>query len=79
MAAANAFGDKLPILSLEKPKTYGASGTESSYPGATEINKKGWIDGIMLKERVRELDRKFASKRRNVALVIDNCPASPRI
>ena len=34
---------------------------------------------ILFEEWVRELDRKFLSEGRNVALVIDNCPAHPHI
>ena len=34
---------------------------------------------MLFEEWVRELDRKFASEGRNVALVIDNCPAHPHI
>ena len=37
------------------------------------------MDGILFEEWVRELDRKFSSEGRNVALVIDNCPAHPQI
>ena len=33
----------------------------------------------MFEEWVRELDRKFASEGRSIALVIDNCPAHPHI
>ena len=35
------------------------------------------MDGILLEEWIRELDRKFLSEGRNVALVIDSCPAHP--
>ena len=37
------------------------------------------MDGISFEVWVRELDRKFLSEGRNVALVIDNCPAHPHI
>ena len=37
------------------------------------------MDGILFEEWVRELDRKFLSEGRNVALAIDNCPAHPHI
>ena len=47
----------------------------SFYLVATEINKKvGWM-GNCLKGGPRQLDRMFAFEGRNVALVIDNCPA----
>ena len=37
------------------------------------------MDGILFEEWVRELDRKFLSEGRNVALVIDNCPVQQHI
>ena len=37
------------------------------------------MEGILFEEWVRELERKFASEGRNVALVIDNCPGHPQI
>ena len=37
------------------------------------------MDGKLFEKRLRELDRKFAFERRNVALVIDNCPAHSHI
>ena len=42
-------------------------------------SKKSWMGGVLFEEWVRELDRKFSSDGRNVALVIDNCPAYPHI
>ena len=37
--------------------------------------RKSWMDGKLFEEWLRELDRKFAFEGRNVAFVIDNCPA----
>ena len=37
------------------------------------------MDEALFEEWVRELDRKFASEGRSIALVIDNCPAHPHI
>ena len=45
----------------------------------TTLLQKRWMDGMLFEEWVRELDRKFLSEGRNVALVIDNCPAHPHI
>ena len=64
-------------LSLEKPENHAASKTLSFY--LYRHQKKSWADGILFEEWVRELDRKFLSEGRNVALVIDNCPAHPHI
>ena len=37
------------------------------------------MDGALFEESVRELNRKFASERRSIVLVIDNFPAHPYI
>ena len=37
------------------------------------------MDGVLFEEWVRELDRKFEAEGRNIALLIDNCPAHPEI
>ena len=51
----------------------------SFYLVATEIDKKvGWMESC-LKGGPRQLDRMFAFEGRNVAFVIDNCPAHPHI
>ena len=65
-------------LSLEKPENHAASKTLSFYLVDIDI-KRRWMDGILVEEWVRELDRKFLSEGRNVAILIDNCPAHPHI
>ena len=37
------------------------------------------MDRLLFEEWVQELDRKFSSERRSVALVIDHCPAHPHV
>ena len=37
------------------------------------------MDGALFEKWVRELDRKFASEGRSIALVIGNCPTHPHI
>ena len=37
------------------------------------------MDGVLFEEWVREMDKNFVSEGRKVALVIDNCPAHPKI
>ena len=40
---------------------------------------KSWVNGVLFEEWVTEMDRKFASEGRKIALIIDNCPAHPEI
>lgn len=37
------------------------------------------MDELLFEERVRELDQRFSSEGRSVALVEDNCPAHSHI
>ena len=40
---------------------------------------KSWMDGAVFEKWVREMDKKFVSVGRKVALVINNCPAHRQI
>ena len=37
------------------------------------------MDTEFFEEWVKELDRRFKSENRNAVLIVDNCPAYPRI
>ena len=79
MASANAAGDELPMFVIGKARTPHCFKNVKFLPCRYRHQKKSWMDGILFEEWVRELDRKFLSEGRNVALVIDNCPAHPNI
>ena len=70
MAAANAIGDKLPMFVIGRVK---------NPPCRYRNQRKSWMDRKLFEEWLRALDRKFAFEGRNVAFVIDNCPAHPHI
>ena len=38
-----------------------------------------WMDGNFFREWVRQLENKFVAKGRKIVLIIDNCPAHPKI
>ena len=40
---------------------------------------KSWMDGNLFTEWVRQPDNKFVAEGRKIALIIENCPAHPRI
>ena len=37
------------------------------------------MDGVLFEEWIRELDSKFEREGRKVVLIVDNCPAHPRV
>ena len=79
MAAANAMGDKLPMFVIWKAKNPRCFKNVKFLPCCYRNQRKSWMDGKLFEEWLRELDRKFAFEGRNVAFVIDNCPAHPHI
>ena len=70
LAAANAVGCKLPMFVIGKTKII---------PCRYRAQKKSWMDGVLFEEWVRNLNKKFESEKRKVALIIGNCPAHPII
>ena len=79
MAAANAVGDKIPMFVIGKSQNPRCFKSAEFLPCRYRNRKKNWMDGTLLEEWVRELDRKFASEGRSIALVIDNCLAHRHI
>ena len=68
-----------PCSSLARPRIHDALKMSSFYLVATAINEKvGWM-GNCLMGGPRKVHRMFAFEGRNVAFVIDNCPAHPHI
>ena len=79
MAVANAVGDKIPMFAIGKSLKPRCFKNVKFLLCRYRNQKKSWMDGAFFEEWVRELDRKFASEGRSIALVIDNCPAHPHI
>ena len=77
LAAANAVSSKLPILFIGKAKKPSCFKNIKTLPCRYRAQKKNWMDGILFEEWVRDLNKKFESEKRKVALIIDNCPAHP--
>ena len=79
LAAANALGDKIPMFVIGKTKKLHWFKNAKFLSCRYQHQKKvGWM-GVLQEEWVWELDQKFSSEGRSVALVIDNSPAHPHI
>ena len=72
MAAANAMGDKLPMLVIGKAKNPRCLKKNKFLSCLYRSQRKSWMDGKLFEEWLRELDRKFAFEGRNVTFVTDN-------
>ena len=70
---------RYPCSSLGRPRIHDISKMSNFYLVTTGINKKDWMDGKLFEEWFRELDRKFSFEGKNVAFVMDICPAYPHI
>ena len=79
MAAASAVGDKLPMFVIWKSKNPHCFKNVKHLPCEYKSPKKSWMNSDIFEEWVRKLDRKFRADDRNIALIIDNCPAHPSI
>ena len=79
LAAADAVGSKLPMFVVGKAKKPRCFKNIKTLPCRCHAQKKSWMDGALFEECVRDLNKKFESEKRKVALIIDNCPAHPII
>ena len=66
MVAANSLGEKFPIFITGIPYQYWNQ-------------KKSWMTSELFEEWVWKHDCMFYDKARNIALLLDNCPAHPDV
>ena len=79
MAAASAVREKLPMFVIWKSKNPRCFKNVKHLPCEYKSQKKSWMNSEIFEEWVRKLDRKFRANDRNIALIIDNCPAHPSV
>ena len=77
LAAANAVGSKLPMFIIGKAKKPRCFKNIKTLPCRYRTQKKSWMDGVLFEEWVRDLNKRFESEKRKMALIIDNCPTHP--
>ena len=71
--------DKLPLYILGKSANPRCLKNVKSLPTGYDANKKAWMTGELFTKWVVKFDKKCQRQRRKVALIIDNCPAHPKI
>ena len=79
LAAANATGEKLPMFVIGKSAKPRCFKNVKNLPCRYRSQDKSWMDGNLFTEWVRQPDNKFVAEGRKIALIIDSCPAHPRI
>ena len=75
MAAGNAKGKRIPTFANRKSKNPRCFKGVKRVPCRYRAQKKSWMLSELFEEWVKELGRNFGSKKRKIALIIDNCPA----
>ena len=78
MAADNAMGENLPIFEIRestKPRCFSGE----KFVLLLSCTKHSWIDWDLFTKLMKEVDRKFTSQDRKIALIIDNCSAHPKV
>ena len=80
LAAGNALSQKLPMFIIgkaKKPRCFkNLKHLPCRYRGQ---KKKSWMDSDLFEYWVREQDKTFERQNRKVLLIVDNCPAHPKI
>lgn len=77
---ANMDGsEKRPLLVIGKSKTPRCFRTCAKLPVTYMANKKAWITSDIFEQLLRDWDEELSRNKRNVLLLIDNCPAHPQV
>ena len=77
LTSGNATGEKLPLFVVRKSAKPCCFSGVKSWPCRYCSQKKSWMDGDLLTDWLKELDRQFAAQDRKIALIVDNCPTHP--
>uniref|UniRef100_H3B1Y1 HTH CENPB-type domain-containing protein n=1 Tax=Latimeria chalumnae TaxID=7897 RepID=H3B1Y1_LATCH len=80
LAANNDGSDKRKLLVIGKSAKPCFNGIQiNRLPVQYTANKKAWMVSTIFEEYVHTLDRDMVRQKRKVVLIVDNCPAHPRI
>ena len=79
LVAANAIGEKLPLLIIGKYKKPRCFKNVQNFPCKYLAQKKSWMDSEIFTNWLVALDHRFQKEKRNVLMIVDNCPAHPEI
>ncbi|GFN87424.1 tigger transposable element-derived protein 6 [Plakobranchus ocellatus] len=80
LVGTNATGtEKLPLLVIGKSANPRCFKNVKSLPVEYISNSKAWMTSSIFETWIRKLDRKYLLQGRSIVMVLDNCPAHPRI
>ena len=79
LVTASMAGEKLPLLVIGKSVNPRCFKNIKKLPLPYESNKKAWMTAAIFKTWVKKLDSQMRKSNRNIALVLDNCTAHPKV
>ena len=79
LVTASMTGKKLPLLVIGKSAYPRCFKNIKKLPLPYESNKKAWMTAAIFEMWVKKLDSQMRKSNRNIALVLDNCTAHPKV
>ena len=79
LVTASMAGEKLPLLVIGKSANPRCFKNIKKLPLPYESNKKAWMTAAIFETWVKKLDSQMRKRNRNIALVLDNCTAHPKV
>ena len=79
LVTASMAGEKLPLLVIGKSANPRCFKNIKKLPLPYESNKKGWMTAAIFEMWVKTLDSQMRKSNRNIALVLNNCTAHPKV
>ena len=80
MVCANMDGsEKSKLLVIGKSLKPRCFKNVNTLPTEYTANKKAWMTSEVFTEWLHKMDKKFHTQKRNVAMIVDNCPAHPHV
>jgi hypothetical protein len=80
LVCANMSGnDKLPLLVIGKAEKPRCFKNVKTLPTKYTNNKKSWMTSEKFEEWLKEVDRQMKRRQKKIAMIVDNCPAHPKV
>ena len=79
LAAADGVGDKLPMFVIGKAKNPRRFKKIKKLPCRYRSQRMRWMNSALFEKWVKDVNKKFQVEGRNVAFIIEDCPAHPNI
>ena len=81
LVGRNMAGDKLPLIVIGKAARPCSFPQTNAFPLPLtyKSNPKAWMTGSIFERWVWELEQEICAQKRKIVVILDNCPAHPRV